>query len=528
MEYDTKEKDYSLREFYELYKDKLPTIIRVTEGHCGENLAETFDYGQVIRIHKECRQERVIAVQYNDQGTEECTYSFPVNSSMHFHLEEIYKNEKKTLTLEEVLNRRQLPVDVELTRKHLNQSECSISVKDPFITLRLRKRFDELCLLGNFIFDGDIDLQIVRIPLHLYAIRLSEVTGLRDKSKTDWKAFQTRLDRKANQLNFDAVAENPEIAKYKPKISSKLTSNEMEDAGSVYENLQLQTYINVNELFGKTQSSQRKPENPDLVCVYETVDLGPTGDKTGKEQRKKSSPKQATEPKKDAFKYHLPKQAFLSELASRFRKDQIPITKVSVGPQPPKIKPKPKLKGNAQESNISGQNTVKELSGKEVDNYITPVQSRLLSCSQPELNTRNTSSSPCVSDCYENMKIGRAEVRPMSISKSGTSQGFSVTQHSQCTSADVETRSISSNFEQKDGGNDQATIQVKNFKVNELGKWMTDRLRLGKYVERFAEELVDGATLLDLDENVLIQEFRFSPIEAKRLIKFAKEGHVPQ
>ncbi|KAK3598517.1 hypothetical protein CHS0354_005798 [Potamilus streckersoni] len=467
MDYDTKVKDYTLGEFYELYKDKLPTIIRVTEGFCGEILEETIDYGQVIRINSACRQRRVIAVRLNDQGAEECTYSLPVNYPIQAHLEEIYKN-------------------------------------------------------------GELDLQIVRIPLHLYAIRFSEVTRLRGKSKSDWEAFKTKLDRKAIQLNYDAVCGNPEIAKYKSRSSSKIKIlNEMEATSFIYENLQLQTYTNVRDLMGKNQSSQSETASADIACVYETVDICPTGDIPGKKQGKKSIPKQNTEQKKGHIRLHLPPKPLLAELTARFRKDQIPITKPDVRPKPPKLNPKPKLNGNTQETTIPGQSTLEDKSGKEVDNSIPPIPPRPLSCLQTELDTRNTSFTS-VSDCYENMKIGRAEVHPMSCSKSGTLQKLSVTQDEKYTVTEAESHFESPSLEQNEDGNDQANIEVKDFKVNELGKWMTDKLRLGKYAARFAEELVDGATLLDLDENILKQEFGFSSIEAKRLMKFAKEGHIPQ
>ncbi|KAK3575899.1 hypothetical protein CHS0354_000174 [Potamilus streckersoni] len=70
-------------------------------------------------------------------------------------------------------------------------------------------------------------------------------------------------------------------------------------------------------------------------------------------------------------------------------------------------------------------------------------------------------------------------------------------------------------------------INVKQLKVNDLGVWMAEKLRLGKYVSHFAEEMIDGALLVDLEEDMLITSFGFSVLEAKRLRKFATEGHVP-
>jgi len=52
------------------------------------------------------------------------------------------------------------------------------------------------------------------------------------------------------------------------------------------------------------------------------------------------------------------------------------------------------------------------------------------------------------------------------------------------------------------------------------------RLALGKYVEVFQEQMIDGPLLLDLDNDILA-EFGFKKIEILRLMKFIKSGHVP-
>ncbi|KAL3847564.1 hypothetical protein ACJMK2_018467 [Sinanodonta woodiana] len=71
-------------------------------------------------------------------------------------------------------------------------------------------------------------------------------------------------------------------------------------------------------------------------------------------------------------------------------------------------------------------------------------------------------------------------------------------------------------------------INVEQLNVNQLGAWMTEKLRLGKYVSHFAEELIDGALLMNLEEDILITYFGFSVLEAKRLKKFATEGFISQ
>ena len=63
--------------------------------------------------------------------------------------------------------------------------------------------------------------------------------------------------------------------------------------------------------------------------------------------------------------------------------------------------------------------------------------------------------------------------------------------------------------------------------LQELAECMTS-LKLSKYINQFQEHMVDGAILKELDAELLKSDFGFSGIEAVRLMKFAKEGHIPK
>ena len=53
-------------------------------------------------------------------------------------------------------------------------------------------------------------------------------------------------------------------------------------------------------------------------------------------------------------------------------------------------------------------------------------------------------------------------------------------------------------------------------------------LKLCKYISQFQEHMIDGAILKEIDKELLKSDFGFNIIEAIRLIKFAKEGHIPK
>ncbi|KAK3590707.1 hypothetical protein CHS0354_008050 [Potamilus streckersoni] len=521
MEYETKGTEYHLGEFYKAYKEKLPTVVMVTQGFCGDILAETLDYGLVIRIHRIFRQRRVIAVRLNDHGTDESTYSFPVDYPVKFCLEEgMYQNEGNTLA--EILDERKPPVNVQFARKQFIKIGDRMSSTSHFSTLRLTNVFDEIYLLGNLVLGYELDQQIVQIPLYLSAVEFSEVIGLKGKNTSDWKALKNKLDVAASQMDFDAFSGNPEIAKYKSNDLSKLVSKGQD---LMYENFEPQTYTNVRELMASICSSElQTADNDDLQ--YEPVEL--CSSVNGKNNRKVPNSVQelVAEETKDPIQSNISHKTLFGELKARLKKGQNPDKKTDESSKPPKISPKPKVNTNASGFILQGQNCEKNLSGDTFGDSPPPLPPRLPSGQPPE--RVNTKTVPCYpEDSYENLKY-RAEVHPMPNLQPGSTAKSSTTLNAEVSIKDGLIEIQTPNLQQVEDGSNSGTINVKVLKVDELGRWMAEKLRLGKYVERFAEELVDGATLLDLDENLLKQEFGFSPIEAKRLMKFAKEGHVPQ
>ncbi|KAK3598523.1 hypothetical protein CHS0354_005804 [Potamilus streckersoni] len=549
MEYEIQEKEYTLGEFYKLYKDNLPTIAMVTQGFSGDRLEETFDYGQVIRINSVYRQQRVIAVRLNERGNEECTYSFPVDYPIQFCLDEMVC-QNNSLTLAEILDKRDLPVDVKFARKQFIKIGDNTSSTSLLFNLRLTKVFDEIYLLGNFIFDGDLDLQIVQIPLYLSAMKFSKVTGVKVKGNTDWKAFLRKLDRKAYQINFDAFSGNHEIARYKPN---------REENALMYENLYPQMYTNISDLIGMDKPSQLKTTNVVNDGLYEPFDTSFAGETTIKTADRLKSTHNTSQTKTqrsdDAFLYEplvivpagntdrkttitnlnhkqksthdngqrksIPFQKkLMSELTDLFQKGFVTPKYPSSNDRPPIISPKPKLNRRVSEPLLTGKTPEEVLPSEVVQCLIPSTPTRLSTYPQPELHKSKSFSAS--SETYENMKISGAEVHPSTYRKSD------VTWNEENTVKVGQAKSQSSNLESREDKNDTETVNVGSLKVAELGRWMADKLRLGRYVARFAEELVDGAMLIDLNENLLKEEFGFSPMEAKRLIKFAKEGHVPR
>ncbi|XP_071141972.1 uncharacterized protein [Mytilus edulis] len=54
------------------------------------------------------------------------------------------------------------------------------------------------------------------------------------------------------------------------------------------------------------------------------------------------------------------------------------------------------------------------------------------------------------------------------------------------------------------------------------------KLHLSKYCKEFADQLVDSAVLQELNEEILRKDFNFMHVEAVRLMKYVRSGHIPK
>ena len=72
----------------------------------------------------------------------------------------------------------------------------------------------------------------------------------------------------------------------------------------------------------------------------------------------------------------------------------------------------------------------------------------------------------------------------------------------------------------------QHSDDVCKLSIEEVGEYLK-KIKLDAYVQTFKDQMVDGNMLLELDRDILKEEFGMKGIEALRLIKFATEGHIP-
>lgn len=83
------------------------------------------------------------------------------------------------------------------------------------------------------------------------------------------------------------------------------------------------------------------------------------------------------------------------------------------------------------------------------------------------------------------------------------------------------------NDEKPSKPNGKSPSHISDLTIVEIGE-VLEKLRLNKYVPIFKDQMIDGAILQELEKDDFVNVFKFTTVEAIRLVKFIKTGHIPR
>lgn len=86
---------------------------------------------------------------------------------------------------------------------------------------------------------------------------------------------------------------------------------------------------------------------------------------------------------------------------------------------------------------------------------------------------------------------------------------------------------MTSSLQSRKSGEAEVIVDVKSLNMEDVSEWMT-KLKLDKYSDSFLENQVDGYLLMQLDKQMLKDDFGMRDFDIIKLIAFAKSGHVPK
>ncbi|XP_060603924.1 uncharacterized protein LOC132756803 [Ruditapes philippinarum] len=507
MQFQIEEVSYSIGRFFDLYQNKLPVVVMVTQGFYGEIIEDTFDREQVMLINAVSRQERVVA-ECTWQGMQKLL-SIPDDYTEKLC---VIKNgiAGAESSLYNILRSNSLPLWVQFPADRV-LTVCNKSINTNRVPAwKLTKRFDEVYLLANTIIDGQVCTDVTHVPLYLSKLRLSLVTGLKGQSFDRWRVYFDNLLYKCSSIEYDQHFGNPNIAEYDPStihFTTKMSYSEPKSYSSIISLVEGQPLKSRPHLYVPLGSDRKQdkdtkfstkarplpplPEdvptfNPKIKRDLDTTEL------SEKVSNMYITPtyKIQSDLNKSSY-FDVPQKSSLEPLYDRREeKDEI---KSAVGKAPT---PGPKF-GFPQSAQFT-----------HIPTPDYPDEKR--SGSAQHLSSQKTEIYP-----KYNNDIPRATLTPTIVSHETYPQ-----EPPQVPTSERANRTL------KYGHSKNAVMNVESLSIHDVTEYLKI-LNLGQYAETFRNNMIDGMILIGLTEKMLREDFGMNGVEAFRLLKFAREGYIP-
>ncbi|XP_061178423.1 uncharacterized protein LOC133187068 [Saccostrea echinata] len=500
----------SVEDFYRIYRANIPQIIRIKEGEGkgGKFNVTPVKKSQTFFVHKVCREKRV-TVDVMKRGKKCKTISVPVSHPARFCLAGS-DSESPDFTMKEILDINTFPCDVIVSpRCHFRIKLGENKKMKDGIVLRLKETYEETYLLGNPITEATISklsdevVQISRGPT------LNVVTGI-EGFAGEWSTYL--------QL-----------------ISNVLTSHQIDSCNSgMYSQFNCLVSIFVATLF--VDFTPYQDYNPSIVCSdshpifcnYVTVS-------------------------RDFHQGDGHKYEDLQKL-NRKRKDYeiiwIPTTGKHLCDTRPEIQPKLTSKSKKKSESTSDLYDVgwdpvtgRALLNGEILNTSAVTEQRKSATTprdyKPEVSKNENFSKP--SPEFQKSSILISDLpkpKPkkfLSLRKAENEKPDGQKLH-KLRKARSEDGESGSRFGQLDSNSNDFHSEEKaiermralpTMSISDVTYWL--KILKIKCVDKFVEQAVDGALLMDLSDDLLMSsDFGMSRIEVFKLRKFIKEGYVPK
>ncbi|KAH3709441.1 uncharacterized protein LOC127859056 isoform X2 [Dreissena polymorpha] len=503
MDFDVEKNDYSVPEFYERFGKELPQVIMISQGFCGDIVEDSFDRESIIRIQTVSKQRRVVARA--DMGDHSKLISIPLTYPEKVC---VVKNHKlgKEKTIKEVIEHQSLPCHVQFPKN------TTISVGGQNIStnhipkLLLQKAFDEMYLLGNLIADGVMGPDVVNVPLYLSQLRMARVIGLKNSPPQKWRGYLEELERFSYYLKYDKEYGNQGIAQY------DLSAVHFE---AVFSFVEPQTYSNIISVCQHHRENAVDNTNYRLNDVKQHEDI--TYEEIGmtRESEMHNDKTDNHRPSLATFGVgRTPAQASTSHNSQNVKSTSGSLQ--STGPE----------KRSFQESNHSpliDRNTKPPRPPPQIPEM---PDSPKLPARQPRPPSQIPSSTIKHEAIYTN-NLPRTSIRPFQPERK---EAIELKQE-RSSKSDQQSNTLDSPNTQDEVDkplpmvND--SLDVIKLSINDVCGYLKV-LHLDKYEPKFRDNLMDGSLLVALSKEDFEKEFGMNGLEAVRIVKFSKEGHLPR
>ncbi|XP_078668819.1 uncharacterized protein LOC144910077 [Branchiostoma floridae x Branchiostoma belcheri] len=517
------QRTYTLREFLDSFT--LPRMVKVTAGHYGNTEVESLAAGQIVRIHRQVRQLRVIA---EDRHGRRLSIPADRKGTALFDVISGSGNEEFRQDIVHILQTYRLPLRAQFSREIGLRSTDRHGVQK-FGELNLLETYEETYLQGNSYTGNTLVETVLLIPMYL-TLRVAVADGLQRGGDSDWSSLcQALSDITANTVSFDDVVGNDDVSLY--------TKTSVEEHNNIYDEIEPARILKVYAM--------RDPMSSDVLDMGKTyAPLPPAPDeKERKKEKKKGPPPVPVKPKslrRPPAGFPLPgltSQALKGDSTQQGRSQvqhQSAVDKPSAdsyqtltfGPgetcyQGLYMEAGEEAASTHRTENVPRAMTAPVTPRGDKDRKEVPYASRQSLPPTPAggVPTAVVFASPAVTKKDETtgtkLKVHIAKTEPAqgAADPSSTTRGRSSPTREQL-GVFIETFS--------DIPKDVRTLNIAQ---------MADCLRLlklDKYIATFEENMVDGDLLMDLDRDMMRADLHMSPLDCVKLLKFRDEGWRPK
>ncbi|XP_060561658.1 uncharacterized protein LOC132721382 [Ruditapes philippinarum] len=508
MQYQIEDVSYSIGRFFDLYQNRLPVVVMVTQGFCGNIIEDTFDREQVMIINAISRQERVLA---------KCVmHGIPKLLSIPEDYTEklcIIKSGivGAELSLYNILQSNSLPLWVQFPADRV-LTVCNKSINTNDIPpWQLTKRFDEVYFLANTIVDGQLWTEVIPVPLYLSKLSLSVVTGLKGQCIDRWRVYFDHLVCKCLAIEYDQQFGNPNIAEYDQSSihsTTKMPYCEPKLYSDIVRLVEGPPFKVTPHPCVPLRSDGKKDTNTKVSI--QARPLPPLPDDIPKNKQHKSNQSDTTElSEKVSNMYITPEHQTEGDVN---KSSYFDIPKRSSSPEPDYDQREESVECKSANSKPPAP----------APRYIYPKsapytlkQTTDYSNENDSLNAKHSSFRKTDSNPQYDNDIPRATLKPKPRSHVQYPKEAPKIARPDRPNRPFEYRHT------KD-----TVMNVESLSIHEVTEYLKV-LNLGQYAETFRNNMIDGMILIGLSEKMLREDFGMNGVEAFRLLKFAKEGYIP-
>ncbi|XP_046564235.1 uncharacterized protein LOC124273066 isoform X2 [Haliotis rubra] len=209
VQFETREENYSMPEFFDRFSQKLPVFVIVTQGCYGFTDLETFSAEQALFCHSYVKQRRVVA--RDSRGR---TISIPEEYPMKFKIVISRQKMGPEQTMKQILLENKLPVQVRFSAPanvafYIGSDEQK--AKD-LSNLALSHIYEETFIIANGVYGRSVDMSPVVVPLYIDDLCVSTVKGVVAMGEEEWKTLYSQLKASLKDVKIPPNMGNKEIA----------------------------------------------------------------------------------------------------------------------------------------------------------------------------------------------------------------------------------------------------------------------------------------------------------------------------